>query len=62
MYLFKEEDKTSFIAAFGESAVLVFSEHTKKISLVKILLISGIVTFIGVSFGLSDLELYMKFH
>lgn len=51
---------TFIIAAFGASAVLVFSEYTSKNSFTRILLISGIAAFLGVFINLSDLGFISK--
>jgi len=59
-FLFKEAQSTFVIAAFGASAVLVFSIKTEEYSFFKISLSSVVAALIGVFFQQLNLELVFK--
>jgi len=59
-FLFKGDNNTLIIAAFGASSVLVFSKDTHEYSFVSILLVSGIAAGLGVCFNLSGLDFIYK--
>ncbi len=58
--LFKSAETTFIIAAFGASAVLVFSNETKDYSFLKISISSVIAAVIGVFFQQLDLVMVFK--
>ena len=59
-FLFKEAESTVVIAAFGASAVLVFSIKTEEDSFLKISLSSVVAALIGVFFQQLNLEFVFK--
>ncbi len=59
-FLFEEAESTFVIAAFGASAVLVFSIRTEEDSFLKISLSSVVAALIGVFFEQLNLEFVFK--
>lgn len=55
-FLLNIGDNTIIIAAFGAAAVLGFSEQTQDVLFIKILIVSGLSAFLGVSFIFSHLN------
>jgi len=59
-FLLNIGDNTFIIAAFGAAAVLCFSEETRNILFIKILLAAGISAFLGVFLVSSSFDFIYK--